>query len=72
MAKSKQELESALPSLALVFGYIAIKELQDPKDRVDVLSRLGYGYKEIAKICNLSEGTVAVMKTKLKKTKRRK
>lgn len=72
MAKSISELESALPSLALVFGYIAIKELQDPYDRVDVLSRLGYGYKEIAKICGLSPGRVAVMRTKLKTTKKRK
>lgn len=72
MSKLKQESDSALPSLALVFGYIAIKELQDPKDRVDVLRRLGYGYKEIAKICGLTEGTVAVMLSNLKKTKKRK
>ncbi len=43
--------EHGLPSLALVFGYIAVKELQRLEDRVVVLSRLGYGNVEIAKIC---------------------
>jgi hypothetical protein len=33
--------EPSLPSLALVFGYIAVKELQRTDDRVAVLSRLG-------------------------------
>ena len=35
--------DQALPSLALVFGYIAIKDLQRLEDRVRVLSQLGYG-----------------------------
>ena len=34
MAKKKREDSQALPSLALVFGYIAIKELQRLEDRV--------------------------------------
>jgi hypothetical protein len=38
--KSREE-EQSLPSLALVFGYIAVKELQRTEDRVAVLSRLG-------------------------------
>lgn len=58
---------SNLPSLALVFGYIAIKELQSAEDRISVLSRLGYGNKEIAAICGLTENHVAVVKNKQKK-----
>ena len=70
MAKKSEEFGTVLPSLALVFGYIAIKELQRPIDRIEVLNRLGYGYKEIAKICALSEGSVAVTLSNLKKTKK--
>jgi hypothetical protein len=73
--KSKENNdEQALPSLALVFGYIAIKELSRLEDRVRVLSNLGYGNQEIAKICDTTPMTVAVMKSGLKskrKTKRR-
>lgn len=72
MAKNtnkKTENDQALPSLALVFGYIAIKELQRLEDRVRVLARLGYGNQEIAIICDTTPLTVAVMKSGLKKKK---
>jgi DNA-binding CsgD family transcriptional regulator len=65
MAKAKAKAdEHGLPSLALVFGYIAIKELRRLEDRVDVLSRLGYGNMEIAQICGTTTNTVAVLKSK--------
>jgi hypothetical protein len=67
--KSVKENDRALPSLALVFGYIAIKELQRLEDRVRVLSRLGYGNQEIAMICETTPLTVSVMKSNLKKKK---
>lgn len=70
MAKKKEKAEDqGLPSLALVFGYIAIKELQRLEDRVRVLGRLGYGNREIATICETTPLTVAVMKSGLKKKK---
>lgn len=75
MAKKakKRSDDQTLPSLALVFGYIAIKELERKEDRVRVLSQLGYGNQEIARICDTTPGTVAVMKAglKQKKTRRR-
>ncbi len=69
MAKAKKEKvdSQALPSLALVFGYIAVKDLQRVEDRVRVLSRLGYGNQEVARICGTTPMTVAVMKSGLKK-----
>lgn len=67
--KKSDETDQALPSLALVFGYIAIKELQRLEDRVRVLSRLGYGNQEIAIICDTTPMTVAVTKHGLKKKK---
>ena len=70
MAKIKED--HSLPSLALVFGYIAIKELQRPVDRIEVLGRLGYGYKEIAQICGLADNYVAKSLSLLKKSKKRK
>jgi DNA-binding CsgD family transcriptional regulator len=71
---TKQKNEQTLPSLALVFGYIAIKELTRLEDRIRVLSQLGYGNQEIARICDTTPGTVAVKKTGLKhkKSRRRK
>ena len=69
--KESNSEEQALPSLALVFGYIAIKELQRLEDRIRVLSNLGYGNQEIAKICDTTPMTVAVMKSGLKSRKRK-
>ncbi len=70
MAKKVKREEHGLPSLALVFGYIAIKELQRIEDRVDVLSRLGFGNAEIAAICSTTPATVRTLKSLLKKNKR--
>jgi hypothetical protein len=69
MAKKNDEDVQSLPSLALVFGYIAIKELGRLEDRVRVLARLGYGNQEIALICDATPNAVAVLKHGLKKKK---
>lgn len=69
MPKKEGKDGHALPSLALVFGYIAIKDLQRLEDRVRVLDRLGYGNQEIARICDTTPLTVAVRKSGLKKKK---
>ncbi len=69
MAKKQQGDEYGLPSLSLVFGYIAIKDLQRLDDRVTVLSRLGYGANEIATICDTSPATVHTLRSVAKKTK---
>jgi hypothetical protein len=71
MPKKGLQDDQALPSLALVFGYIAVKDLQRLEDRVRVLSRLGYGNQEIAIICDTTPLTVAVMKSGLKRKKQR-
>ncbi len=63
--------EHGLPSLALVFGYIAVKELQRLEDRIAVLTRLGYGIAEIASICGTTPGTVRTLKSKSKNARRR-
>jgi len=65
----KNNVDDALPNLSLVFGYIAIKELQRKEDRVAVLSRLGYGNRQISQICDISIGSVAVFKNMSKKRK---
>jgi len=61
--------DQGLPSLSLVFGYIAIKDLQRLEDRVTVLTRLGYGANEIAKICDTSPATVFTLRSIAKNTK---
>ncbi len=59
--------EHGLPSLALVFGYIAVKDLQRKEDRVAVLSRLGFGNAEIASICDTTPAVVRTLKSAAKK-----
>jgi DNA-binding CsgD family transcriptional regulator len=70
MAKKAKLEEHGLPSLSLVFGYIAVKELQRLEDRVAVLSRLGYGNAEIATICDTTPATVRTLKSGLSREKR--
>jgi DNA-binding CsgD family transcriptional regulator len=64
MAKDQ---EHGLPSLSLVFGYIAVKELQLLEDRIRVLACLGYGNAEIATICDTKPTVVRTLKSKAKK-----
>jgi len=71
MSKVKPDKEHGLPSLSLVFGYIAVKELQDKIEQVGVLSRLGYGTAEIARICDTTPESVRVLKSVGKKKVRR-
>ena len=68
--KKEKKSDYSLPSLALVFGFIAVKELQSIRDKIGVLSRLGYGNKEIAIICGITEGHVAKEKSISKKMKK--
>jgi len=70
MATKNDNDEHALPSLSLVFGYIAVKELQRLEDRISVLARLGYGNAEIAKICDTTPATVRTIKSSTKKSKK--
>lgn len=64
---ARKQKESALPSIALVFGYIAVKDEKKVADKILILSRLGYGNKEIASICGTTPGRVAVLKSIRKK-----
>lgn len=66
----KKKEDSRIPSMALVFGYIAVKELQKFEDRVGLLSRLGYGNEEIATICDSTKNRVAVVKNSIKNKKK--
>jgi DNA-binding CsgD family transcriptional regulator len=67
MAKDQSSEEHGLPSLSLVFGYIAVKELRLLEDRVRVLARLGYGNAEIAAICGTTPAAVRTLKSASKK-----
>ncbi len=70
MSKKSKTEDRGLPSLALVFGYIAVKDLQRLQDRVSVLGRLGYGNQEIATICETTSKTVSVLKSASKHKRR--
>lgn len=72
MTKKGKVGEHGLPSLSLVFGYIAVKELGRMEDRISVLSRLGYGNAEIAAICDTTSAVIRAYKSVLKKKTRKK
>ncbi len=72
MPKKPTPDEHGLPSLSLVFGYIAVKDLQRLEDRVSLLARLGYGNAEIANICGATTQTVSTLKARAKKTRTKK
>jgi DNA-binding CsgD family transcriptional regulator len=67
MTKAQASEDHGLPSLSLVFGYIAVKELRLLEDRIRVLARLGYGNDEIAKICDTKPTVVRTLKSKVKR-----
>lgn len=69
MAKTKPSEEHGLPSLSLVFGYIAVKELRLLEDRVRILAKLGYGNAEIATICETTPAVVRTLKSAAKRKK---
>jgi len=70
MAKKLND-EHGLPSLALVFGYIAVKELPRLEDKIRILARLGYGNPEIELICDTTAATVRTLKAKAKKERKK-
>ena len=55
-------------SLKLVLGYLAVKDLEDVKEQVEVLSRLDFTNKEISKICGLKEPSIRSIKSRVKKS----
>jgi hypothetical protein len=72
MPKQIQDEGNPNSNLALVFGYIAIKDLKTLEDRVAVLARLGYKNAEIAKICDTTPLSVSVRKAGLNKGRKAK
>ena len=70
-AKISDTNDHGLPSLALVMGYIAVKELQRLEDRISVLGRLGFGNAEISIICGTTIQTVRTLKSKAGKSKKK-
>jgi hypothetical protein len=72
MPKQTATEESTLDlgNLALVFGYLAIKDLKTLEEKVAVLARLDYKNTDIAKICDTTAASVSVRKAGLNKGKR--
>jgi hypothetical protein len=69
---ARSPTEQGVPSLALVFGYIAVKDLVKKEDWVAVLSRLGYGNREIATICDTTPAAVRTWKSQVKSRAKKK
>lgn len=64
--------ETQITKLLLVMGYLAVKDLDSITEKIIVLDSLGYSNKEMASICNTTEGTIRVQKFAGKKQKKKK
>ena len=63
--KDNEKVQSV--DLALVLGYIAIKDLTTTEKKVAVLTHLGYSNADMAKICGARETVIRTLKSKAKK-----
>jgi len=70
--KSQSGEGSEFSQLLIVMGYIAVKDFESIPDKVRVLNNLGFTNKQMAVICDTTEGTIAVQKVANKKTKKKK
>lgn len=70
--KNQTNDESEMSRLLIVMGYIAVKEFNSIPEKVRVLDNLGYNNRQMALICNTTEGTIAVQKAVNKKKKKSK
>ena len=64
-----EESENINTNLALVLGYLAIKDIEDLKQQVDILTRLDFNNKDIAKICGLKDSSIRSIKSRNKNNK---
>lgn len=64
-----EEIEKSQPQvdLAIVLGYIAIKDLTTTEKKVAVLTQLGFSNKDMVKICGTTDNVIKTLKSKIKK-----
>ena len=63
----KSDEKARTVDLALVLGYIAIKDLATTEKKVAVLAHVGYSNADMAKICGTAETVIRTLKSKAKK-----
>jgi DNA-binding NarL/FixJ family response regulator len=59
--------KSTQVDLAIVLGYIAVKDLKTIDKKVAVLTQLGFTNKEMARICGTTENAIRAFKSQIKK-----
>jgi len=70
---AKKKTENTGTSLEqLMLGYLCIKDLETLPEMVEVLDRFGFSGPDIAKICNVAEGSVRNARSDIKSKKRSK
>jgi len=63
-----EEIEkSAQVDLAIILGYIAVKDLTTQEKKVAVLIQLGFTNTDMARICGTNEQVIRTIKSKIKK-----
>jgi hypothetical protein len=53
--------------LAIVLGYIAVKDLNTLDKKVAVLTQLGFTNKDMARICGTTDNVIRAIKSKIRK-----
>ena len=61
------EIDKPDVDLAIVLGYIAVKDLPTQDKKISVLTQLGFSTKDMAKIIGTNEQVVRTIKSKIKK-----
>ncbi len=63
-----EEIEkSTQVDLAIVLGYIAVKELNTLDKKVTILTQLGFTNKDMARICGATDNVIRAIKSQIRK-----
>lgn len=53
--------------LAIVLGYIAVKDINTLDKKITVLTQLGFTNKDMSRICGATDNVIRAIKSKIKK-----
>jgi len=70
MENQKKNNKAGVSQEILLLGYLCVKDLQTLPEMVDILDRFGFSGPDIAKICNVAEGSVRNARSENKSKKR--
>lgn len=67
MVKKEEDKKNHKVDLAVVLGYIAVKDERTIEKKVGVLAQLGYSNRDMALICGTNENVIRATKSNIEK-----